>query len=51
MKNAKAANESTGVAGAGRVLSIIGLVIAFAGLLCTAICIGAAAGAASSLGF
>ncbi|MDR0908169.1 MAG: hypothetical protein LBM77_00230 [Spirochaetaceae bacterium] len=48
-KKAKAASESTGVATAGLVLSIIGLVISVIGLLCTVICVSAAAGLGSSL--
>jgi FtsH-binding integral membrane protein len=50
MKKAKKENQPTGIAVAGLVLSIIGLVIALIGLLCTALCVAAAAGAASSFG-
>ena len=41
--------EKSGVAIAGLVLSIVGLVIAFAGLICLLVCAGAVAGAASTL--
>jgi len=51
LKKAKAAGQPTGVAIAGLVLSIIGLSVSFIALLCTVICIGAAVGAASSLGW
>jgi len=47
MSRANKAGQSTGVCIAGLVLSIIGLVISFIGLLCTSICVGAAAGLGS----
>jgi hypothetical protein len=50
MSKAKKANEPSGICVAGLVLSIIGLVISLAGLLCTVACVGAAAGLGSSLG-
>jgi hypothetical protein len=45
------ANEPTGIATAGLVLSIIGLAISLLGVICTVLCIGAlgAAGAGLSL--
>jgi hypothetical protein len=50
MSKAKKANQPTGICVAGLVLSIIGLVISFIGLLCTVICVGAAAGLGAGLG-
>jgi hypothetical protein len=49
MSKAKKANQSAGICVAGLVLSIIGLVIGFLGLLCTALCIGALGAAGKSL--
>jgi len=47
LSRANKAGQPTGVCIAGLVLSIIGLVISFIGLLCTSICVGAAAGLGS----
>jgi hypothetical protein len=49
MSKAKKANQSAGVSIAGLVLSIIGLVIGFLGLLCTVLCVGAAAATGAGL--
>ena len=48
-KKAVADNLPTGVPTAGLVLSIIGLALSVIGLICTVVCLGAAAGAATSL--
>jgi len=46
--SASKAGKPTGIATAGLVLSIIGTIFSFIGLICTVVCLGAA-GAASGL--